>query len=464
VSKLQNKVDVLVIGDGIAGCLAALAAHKQRADVIIVEKSRPNLPHGNTAFCGGALRRVSKEYPAEKYFADIMKVSQGEADEELTKITIRNSKRAKANLSRLGIRWTLPTSNPGRADSVVGKGARLAPALRKAVRKAKIPILYETTANDVSFSNGSVVGVRVRTRTGTKTIPCKAVVIATGGFQANRKLVTEHIGKGAHRLVLRGYKQSTGDGHRMAAKLGARLIGMEGYHGGIIHYGYKKFTQIGEEKGMRSVKKYEPGILVNRLGKRFVDEGEDTADKTYAKFGRIIALTQPGGIAYLIFDSRVKDHVDPMYEGPEKGPIEAMSIEELARKLSIAPAQLRHTIEEFNRAVDAGTHTQLTPPKSNFAQRIDRAPFYAYVVTGGMTFTFGGIKITANAEVLSKTASTIPGVYAAGEVTGGFFYNNYPGGSSLTRCAVFGEIAGKNAVKFARSRQAVQGFNVQSSR
>ena len=92
---------------------------------------------------------------------------------------------------------------------------------------------------------------------------------------------------------------------------------MEGYHGGIIHYGYKKFPSVGAVKGMRSVKKYEPGILVNRRGKRFVDEGEDTADKTYAKFGRIIALTQPGGIAYLIFDSKAKTRVDPMYDGPE---------------------------------------------------------------------------------------------------------------------------------------------------
>jgi tricarballylate dehydrogenase len=216
MSKPKKIVDVLVIGDGIAGCLAALAARKRCANVIIIEKSQSNLPHGNTAFCGGALRRVSREYPEEKYFADIMKVSQGEADQELTNITIRNSKRAKANLSQLGIRWTSPTSNPGRADSVVGKGASLAPTLRKAVRKAKIPILYETAANDIFFSNGSVGGVRVRTRSGTKTIPCKAVVIATGGFQANRELVTEHIGKGAHRLVLRGYKQSTGDGHRMA--------------------------------------------------------------------------------------------------------------------------------------------------------------------------------------------------------------------------------------------------------
>jgi tricarballylate dehydrogenase len=141
-----------------------------------------------------------------------------------------------------------------------------------------------------------------------------------------------------------------------------------------------------------------------------------------------------------------------MYEGPERGPIEAMSIEELARKLSIAPAKLRNTIKEFNRAVDDRTHSQLTPPKSNFAQLINRAPFYAYVVTGGMTFTFGGIKISANAEVLSKTTAVIPGVYAAGEVTGGFFYNNYPAGSSLTRCAVFGEIAGQNAAEFARRK------------
>ena len=191
----KNKVvDVLVIGDGIAGCTAALAAHKQRADVMIIEKSQPNVPHGNTAFCGGALRRVSKDYPETRYFADIMKVSRGEADKVLTRITIRNSRRAKASLSRLGIRWTLPTSNPGRADSVVGRGVTLAPTLRKAVKKAKIPILYGTRVLDVSFSNNSVGSVKVQTSNGTKTIPCKAVVISTGGFQGNRKLVTQYIG------------------------------------------------------------------------------------------------------------------------------------------------------------------------------------------------------------------------------------------------------------------------------
>src|SRR5262245_31519964 len=146
----KNKAfDVLIIGDGITGCTAALAAHKQRANVVIVEKSQPDIPHGNTAFCGGALRRVSKDYPETRYFADIMKVSQGKADKALTRITIRNSRRAKASLSRLGIRWTVPNSNPGRADSVLGRGVTLAPTLRKAVKQAKIPILYGARVLDV---------------------------------------------------------------------------------------------------------------------------------------------------------------------------------------------------------------------------------------------------------------------------------------------------------------------------
>jgi tricarballylate dehydrogenase len=446
----NNILDVLVIGDGIAGCTAALAAHRQRASVMIVEKSQPNIPHGNTAFCGGALRRVSKEYPEKRYFADIMKVSKEEADVALTNITIRNSRKAKASLSRLGIHWTLPTSNPGRADSVVGKGVVLAPTLRRAVKKAKIPIRYKTKVLDVSFSDGLFANVKVQTKNGTRTIECRAVVISTGGFQGNRKLVNQYIGKAAHRLVLRGYKGNTGDGHRIAMKIGARLIGMQGYHGGIIHYGYKKFPSVGAKKGMRSVKKYEPGILVNRNAKRFVDEGEDTADKTYAKFGRIIALTQPGGVAYLIFDSQAKDVIDPMYEGPEKEPIEGITIEDLAKRLSIPPANLRRTVDMFNVAVENKTHAKLTPPKTHFAQRIDKPPFYAYIVTGGMTFTFGGIKINTKAEVLSETTKVIPGLYAAGEVTGGFFYHNYPAGSSLTRCAVFGAIAGKNAASYAR--------------
>jgi tricarballylate dehydrogenase len=127
-----------------------------------------------------------------------------------------------------------------------------------------------------------------------------------------------------------------------------------------------------------------------------------------------------------------------------------MSVEKLARKLSIVPANLRNTIDSLHNAIFGEKALNLVPVKSNFAQRIDRRPFYAYPVTGGMTFTFGGIKINERAEVVDKTGKSIPGVYAAGEVTGGFFYNNYPAGSSLTRCAVFGEIAGNSAAAYVK--------------
>jgi tricarballylate dehydrogenase len=442
---------VLIVGDGLAGCTAALRARKEHARVMIIEKSRPTVPHGNTAFCGGSLRRVTPTYPPERYFDDIMKVSNGKSDPKLTRITIENSQRAKTWLGRLGIPWTLPSSTPGRGNAVLGRGPVLASVVRAAVKKAGIPVAYETTALGIVVSKSRVSGVRVRTRGRSETITCKSVILATGGFQGNRSMVKRYLGSGAERLVLRGYKENTGDGHRIASKMGAELIGMDGYHGGIIHLGYKDFPVVGRKKGMRSVKKYESAILVNKKGERFVDEGEDTADKTYAKFGRIIALTQPGGVAFLIFDSRSKEIIDPMYGGPRKGPIAASTIEQLAKKLSVSPRKLSATVEAFNESISNSEAPSLSPPKTNFAQRIDTAPFYAYPVTGGMTFTFGGIKINERCEVLTASGTPIPGVYAAGEVTGGFFYNNYPAGSSLTRCAVFGEIAGKSAATYART-------------
>jgi tricarballylate dehydrogenase len=448
----KNKVvDVLIIGDGLAGCTAALAAQKERAEVMIIEKSRPNIPHGNTAFCGGALRRVSATYPAQKYFDDIMKVSNGKANPTLTKITIQNSQRAKAWLRRLGIPWTRPSSNPGRADAVLGRGPVLESVIRGAVRKVGIPVLYETAALGIVRSDDRIRGVKVKAKHGSETIACKSVILATGGFQGNGSMVKRYLGKGADRLVLRGYKGNTGDGHQIASKMGATLVGMEGYHGGIIHVGYKQFPAVGRKKRMRSVKRYERAILVNKKGERFVDEGEDTADKTYAKFGRIIALTQPGGVAYLIFDSKSNDIIDPMYEGPKKGPVAAATLEDLAKKLSLSPRKLRATVHTFNSSISDEKALGLTPPKTNFAQRIDTPPFYAYPATGGMTFTFGGVKINEKAEVLDSGEKPIPGFYAAGEVTGGFFYNNYPAGSSLTRCVVFGEIAGKSAASYAGS-------------
>jgi tricarballylate dehydrogenase len=187
----------------------------------------------------------------------------------------------------------------------------------------------------------------------------------------------------------------------------------------------------------------------NQYGKRFVD-GEHASDKTYAKFGKIVALTQPGGVAYIIFDAKNKNTVNPDYTGPEKDPIEAESPQELAGKLDIDAGSLVETIGEFNSSIRDGKGLSLIPPKTNFARPIDTPPFCAYKVTGGFTFTFGGVRTNVRAEALDGDLKPIPGLYAAGEMVTGIFYRNYAGGSSLPRCAVFGRIAGEQAAQHAK--------------
>jgi len=198
------------------------------------------------------------------------------------------------------------------------------------------------------------------------------------------------------------------------------------------------------------MKKYEVGILVNQNGKRFVDEGEYASDKTYAKFGKIVALTQPGGVAYVIFDSKNKNVVNPDYTGPEMAPVDGENLQALAGKLDIAARELSETVREYNASIRDAKCLSLNLPKTNFAQPIDTPPFCAYKVTGGFTFTFGGIRTNARAEVLDTNLKPIPGLYAAGEMVTGIFYGNYAGGSSLPRCAVFGRIAGEQAADYAK--------------
>jgi tricarballylate dehydrogenase len=226
---------------------------------------------------------------------------------------------------------------------------------------------------------------------------------------------------------------------------------MDDFHGGLIHYGYKKYPEVGAMAGMRSMKKYEVGILINQNAKRFVDEGEHASDKTYAKFGKIVALTQPGGVAYIIFDAKNRNVVNPDYTGPEMAPVEAESLQSLAGKLGIDAVGLVDTVRQYNISIQDGKCLSLTPPKTNFAQPIDAPPYCAYKVTGGFTFTFGGIRTTTLAEVLDDNLRRIPGLYAAGEMVTGIFYGNYAGGSSLPRCAVFGRIAGEEAAKYAKT-------------
>ena len=447
----QMQCDILVLGEGIAGCSAALTAADYGAHVIIVEKAPKDVPHGNTAFSGGSFRRTSELYSAERFYSDIMNLSGRRSDPELTRVVVEGSQKARDWLTELGVPWTRRSRDPAASDQAEGQGKALAAVMRSAVERKGIKICHQTQGLSLIRKGESVVGIRARNNDGLIELNSRAVVLATGGFQANPEMVVRYLGEGGANLVLRGSPYNTGEGIRMAQQLGAAIDWMDDFHGGLIHYGYKKYPEVGAMAGMRSMKKYEVGILVNQNAKRFVDEGEHASDKTYAKFGKIVALTQPEGVAYIIFDAKNRNVVNPDYTGPEMAPVEAESLQSLAGKLGIDAEGLVDTVRQYNASIQDGQCLSLTPPKTNFAQPIDAPPYCAYKVTGGFTFTFGGIRTTTLAEVLDDNLRRIPGLYAAGEMVTGIFYGNYAGGSSLPRCAVFGRIAGEQAAKYAKT-------------
>ena len=252
-------------------------------------------------------------------------------------------------------------------------------------------------------------------------------------------------------MKVRGSRYNTGEAIDAAMDVGAKSEG----EWGDAHMAIIDVESPDKEGGITRIDGYQFGVILNHDGERFVDEGEDSRAQTYAKFGRRI-FDQPYHEAFIIVDSKTVDDVAHM--GPGR-PISADSIDALVRRLDIEdPEQAVETVEEFNAACDPGeydpevldgNHTEgLDLEKSNWALPLDEPPFTGYPVTGGMTFAFGGVAITPDAEVLDTRDEVIPGLFGAGNSTGGLFYNNYPGGTGLTNAAVFGKIAAESAVEY----------------
>jgi tricarballylate dehydrogenase len=256
---------------------------------------------------------------------------------------------------------------------------------------------------------------------------------------------------------VRGTSYNTGDGLHMALELGALPFGQwSGNHGTPIDADAPPFgnRQLTDKTNRLS---YPLGVMVNTDGDRFIDEGEDFQLYTYAKTGGAI-LQQPGNVAYQIFDAKVTSLLEPRYGTGD--PLVADTLDELIHKLPVGKTRLKESLIAYNAAVGVvpfdptvrdGLDTKgLTPEKSNWAQALDTPPFRAYPVTGGITFTFGGLRIDQNAQVLASDWTPIEGLYTCGEMVGGLFHHNYPGGSGLTSGAVFGRIAGRAAAESAR--------------
>lgn len=487
--------DVIVVGAGNAAFAAAMSAKENGAEkVVVLEKAHKGMRGGNTHWSGAIFRIAFDEprdlepflpgvedeylnfyegitpYTKERFWGDLDRVTQGRTDRELAAVLIDNSYDTvkwacevaeipcEPACSVCGIlvngQWTFPGGVVVRA---VHEGVGLSSCWFKAAEKAGIEIRYGSGATElVQNDAGRVVGVVTKEDDGSKTITANAVVLASGGFEANAQWRAQYLGKPWDHAKVRGTSYNQGDGLRMALAIGALPWGQwSGRHSTPIDADWSDFAdrKLTDKSNRLS---YLFGIMINRKGLRFVDEGEDTNMYTYAKFGAAI-LDEPGSKAYQIFDQKTVQHLEPRYSTAK--PLIADTFEELVEMMDIDDkAQALKTIEEYNKCAqpaDKFDPTQkdglatkgLALPKSNWATKIDEPPYHAYPATGGITFTFGGLKINPEAQVIGTDWRPIPGLYTCGEMVGGLFHYNYPGGSGLVSGQVFGRIAGRNAAK-----------------
>ncbi|HXL74995.1 MAG TPA: FAD-dependent tricarballylate dehydrogenase TcuA, partial [Burkholderiales bacterium] len=411
-------------------------------------------------------------YTEEQFLDDMARVTEYRCDPDLTEVLVRQSLPTALWMRGKGVRFTAAWGRQafkvegrfkfwgGLTVEAVGGGPGLVDSLALAARKNGIDIWYESRAVSLLADDDGVHGVVVKRTGKTIHVKSRAVVLAAGGFQANTEWRTRYLGPGWELAKVRGTRFNTGDAIRMALDIGAQPVGnWSGCHAVAWERNAPEFGDlaVGDQFQKHS---YPWGIYLNAEGKRFVDEGADFRNYTYARYGRVI-LQQPGQFAWQIFDGKVKHLLRDEYKIRQVTKRVASTLPELVSALDDVNAEAAlKEIQNYNAAVRTdipfnpnvkdGRRTEgLAVPKSNWANTIDTPPFEAYAVTCGITFSFGGLRINTGAQVINSDGQPMRGLYAAGELVGGIFWFNYPGGSGLTNGAVFGRIAGNNAATSA---------------
>ncbi len=351
----------------------------------------------------------------------------------------------------------------GSAVETYDGGEGLSAALFAAAERAGVAVHYRTRAISLIERSGRVVGVKARRGREIVEFIGRCVVLAAGGFEANPAWRTRYLGPGFELAKVRGSRFNTGDGLRMAIEIGAMPHGnWSGCHSASWDLNAPDVNELAYGTVFKR-DDYFYGIMVNTRGERFVDEGADVRAVTYAKLGRVI-LAQPGQVAWQVFDGKVAHLLHEEYRNRRSARVGPTRSRHWPTQMEgIDKASLLRTIAAFNNAVrqdipfdpsgkkDGRCTVGLAIPKSNWAETIDTAPFEAYGVTCGVTFTFGGVRIGENCAVIDVDGDPIPGLFAAGEMIGGLFYFNYPGGAGLMAAAVFGRIAGAAAAELSTS-------------
>ncbi|MFL9823609.1 FAD-dependent tricarballylate dehydrogenase TcuA [Rhodoplanes sp. SY1] len=491
MSELPSSVDVVVVGGGNAAFCAALAAAEKGVSVLVLERAPEDEAGGNSRFTAGAFRCVYDgvedlralmpdltdqevavtdfgTYTADTFFDDMGRVTEYRTDPDLCELLVTRSRETMLWMRGKGVRFAPIYGRQaykvdgrfkfwgGLAVEAWGGGPGLVEALTTAARKAGIQVVYEARAMALIADDDGVKGVRVRHQGRTREVAAKAVVLAAGGFQANTEWRTRYLGPTWELAKIRGTRFNTGDGIEMALKVGAMATGnWSGSHAVGWDRNAPEFGDLAVGDNFQK-HSYPWGIMLNANGERFVDEGADFRNYTYAKYGRVI-LMQPGQFAWQVFDAKIIPMLRDEYRIKQVTKVRADTLEELVQKLDDVNAdKALATIKAYNAAVmtdvpfdpnvkDGRGTRGLAVDKTNWANTIDTPPFEAFAVTCGITFTFGGLKVDTSAQVIDTDGRVIPGLCAAGELVGGLFYFNYPGGTGLMAGSVFGRIAGDSA-------------------
>lgn len=479
---------VVVVGTGNAALCAAIAALEKGANVTLLEKADKVLAGGNTKYTAGAMRLAYDgaedlmpllsdqtdarlmntdfgSYTTERFTADLLGFNDGRplSDEQQTLV----------DTSRETLRWLAshdvkfePIYNRqsfekdrrhvfwgGLTLAAENEGVGLFDMELAAVERMGGTVRYNSAVTGLIMDGDRVVGVMV----GQQEFRADAVILACGGFEANEDMRVKHMGSNWKAAKVRGTPHNTGDGLSMAFDAGAAEYGLySGCHATPMDLHMPDFGGLdlppGERKNYRKIS-YFLGVMVNAKGERFVDEGANFRNYTYAQYGGAI-LNQPGQFAWQVYDAKVFDLLYAEYRFHDAHFVEAETLETLTAQMTGVDASAAlATLNAYNSAVNEevafdptvldGKGTQgLALPKTNWAQKINEGPYRAFPVTGGITFTYGGLKVDETGNVISKLGVRIPGLFACGEILGGVFFAGYPGGSGLTSGAVFGRRAG----------------------
>ncbi len=460
----ESRKNLVVVGQGAAGLAAALAAAqvgRGAVRVTLVDKAAADEAGGNTRWSPSYMRMAAVDKVEPSFVHDMLAATQYQGDETYFATLACHAPETCKWIQAQGVEFIQPTyylaKGPPRIQPL-GGGPVIVKQLTLAAQKAGVAFRYGCAARDIVRDGERIVGLQVESNGQHETLPADAVVLCCGGFEGDGAKMREHFGEGAEvmRLISPGGKFNTGDGIKMAMALGAEESGdWNGMHAEPVDARSTNSAPV--------VLVYPYGVVVDKNGQRFFDEGGGLVHETWEWFARDTQFKTPGRIAFAVLDSRLL-----AIDGYERAirsevpPARAETLAELAALIGVDPAGLEKTVAAYNAActgdpakfdatrcdgLKAGA--TLVPPKSNWARAITEPPFLAYPLVGAVAYTFGGLATDARARVL-RGAAPVPGLYAAGEITG-HFYATAPNAVSVLRAFVFGRIAGLEAVSFIRA-------------